>query len=424
MPASTRHSIARQVTLKFCGFAFFISAIFSFMTFVFLFAVEDQFLDRELWSERDRLTDIYQETGEWDTPLDSSLSLHSGVDELPADLRQQLVAEPETRKEFYGDQGRHYHVARLTGGMILVSEVSEKLLIRPLRNSILLTYGVLMLMLTAVGCFTAYRLAKRSISPLTNLAESMERATPENLPADFAGQYPDNEVGTLARALQASLGRIARFIRREQDFNRDVSHDLRTPIAVVSGAVEVLQKRHELDSDLAHVVNRIDVANKHMGRTVEALLSLAREDDTAALQQTTRLLPIVERTILQFSHLIDAKSIEIETDISVSAALSMQPGVLEILLSNLIGNALEYSEQGHVHIAFQGSQLSITDTAGGIDEAIRDTLFEAETKGHESSGFGRGLSIVKRVCEHHSVTINVEHLNGGTRITLGFKPIV
>lgn len=413
-------SIGRQVIVNFCLFAVVISAAFGLMSFLFLFTVEDEFLNRELAQEEERLIEGFEANRVWMKPASKHMSLYSGPNELPDDLRDQFLTESEKRTEYYGQEGRHYHVARLPEEVILVAEVSDKLLIRPWRNMILTTYIVLLLMMTAVGCFIAYRLARRSISPLTNLAEMVEGAAPEKLPEDFAANYPRNEVGTLATALQSAMGRIGRFIRREQHFNRDVSHDLRTPIAVVSGAVEVLQKRHQLEGEVRDLVGRIDIANRHMARTVEALLSLAREEDSNRLREPIKVLPVVEKTVLQFGHFLDAKDVAVEIDVAPSAALELQPGVLEILLSNLLGNAFEYTDKGAVSIQLKDNELIIADTGGGIDEELRDQMFETYKKGRDSSGFGMGLSIVKRVCEHHSVAINVNPQPDGTAIHLQF----
>lgn len=414
------HSIGRQVIINFCLFAVFLSAMFSLMSFLFLFTVEDEFMERDLRAEREKLIAVHRGTGAWPQSELAYMSVYHGVETLPDNMPQQLQEEPK-RREFYGEEGRHYHLAHLADGVFLVAEVSGRLLIRPMRELILITFSVQTLLMTAIGCFIAYRLARRSIAPLTKLADFVEQAAPDKLPAGFANGYPANEVGTLAGALEKSLGRIARFIKREQHFNRDVSHDLRTPIAVVSGAVEILQKRHTLDAPVVALVNRVDVANRHMARTVEALLSLAREDDASQYKETIKILPVLEKTVLQFAHFLDGKQVEVDIDVPQEASLSLQPGVLEILLANLLGNAFEYTEQGQVLISFSNNVLVVSDTGGGVDEAVRDVMFEASEKGGASAGFGRGLSIVKRVCEHHHIGISVKHKTGGTDILLSFS---
>ncbi|MEX0299000.1 MAG: sensor histidine kinase [Kordiimonas sp.] len=415
-----KRSIARQVIFNFCWFAVLISGVFSFMTFMLLFTVEDRFLDRALYSERDKLIAAYEITGVWPQPNLSHMTIYTGLETLPDDMRSKYVEEPQSH-EFYGEEGRHYHLAHLAEDVFLLAEVSDQLLIRPWRGAIVQVFSITTALLTLIGCWIAYRLARRSVGPLTELAGFVEKATPDNLPDNFAASYPPNEVGVFAGALEKALGRIGQFIKREQNFNRDVSHDLRTPIAVVSGAVEILQKRHKLDKPVAELVDRIELANRHMARTVEALLSLAREEDAERRREPVKILPILEKTIIQFSHLLDGKDVEVEVDVEQQVTLQLQAGVLEILLANLLSNAFEFTSQGVVLIRFKDGVLSISDTGGGVEEEMRETMFEVDKKGEGSSGFGRGLSIVKRVCEHHKVFIKVAHKAGGTEISLKFS---
>ncbi len=415
-----KRSIARQVIFNFCWFAVLMSAVFSFMTFMLLFTVEDGFLDRALYAERDKLIAAYEDTGVWPQSELSHMTVYAGLENLPDDMRSKFIEEPQSR-EFYGQEGRHYHLAHLAEGVFLLAEVSDQLLIRPLRGAIVKAFLITTFLLTLIGCLIAYRLARRSVAPLTELAGFVEKATPDNLPENFAANYPPNEVGTLAGALEKSLGRIGQFIKREQNFNRDVSHDLRTPIAVVSGAVEVLQKRHKLDKPVKELVDRIELANRHMARTVEALLSLAREEDAERRKEPIKVLPILEKTIIQFSHFLDGKDVEVKVNVDPKATLELQTGVLEILLANLLSNAFEFTNSGAVSIMFEDNVLAISDTGGGVDEEMRETMFDVDKKGEGSSGFGRGLSIVKRVCEHHKISINVDHKPGGTKISLIFS---
>lgn len=412
-------SISRQIIVNFIWFSFLASVAFSFMSLMFLFAIEDEFLERGLYSEKDRLIEQFQKDGIWAQPQPEHMKIYSSVSALPDDLVQKVSEEPH-RKEFYGEEGRHYHIALLSEGAILVAEVSGKLLIRPLRKTLIVTFTVLLFLLTAIGCYVAYRLARKTILPLTQLADLVEAVDPEKLPKNFTESYPPNEVGVLANVLQNSMNRIGSYIERERHFTRDVSHDLRTPIAVVSGAVEVLKAHHSLDTETQGLVDRIDIANKHMARTVEALLSLAREEAGAIRHEPVRVLPVIEKTIIQFRHFLDGKEVEIHIDVAAATTLSLQPGVLEILLSNILGNAFEYTQEGTVSISMKDQKLSISDTAGGISSDIRGAMFEDAVKGNNSSGFGIGLSIVRRVCEYHNIDLSIEHLKNGTALHLSF----
>lgn len=93
---------------------------------------------------------------------------------------------------------------------------------------------------------------------------------------------------------------------------------------------------------------------------------------------------------------------------------------LLILLSNLIGNAFQYTNEGFVKISFKSKRLSVTDSGEGIEENIKQKATSDLVKGRRSKGFGIGLSLVSRLCEHHNIELELEHLNQGTCISLKF----
>ena len=93
--------------------------------------------------------------------------------------------------------------------------------------------------------------------------------------------------------------------------------------------------------------------------------------------------------------------------------------MLKVLLDNLLSNAFHYTEAGEVKIDFRDGQLLISDTGPGIDAAILNNLATPGVKGRRSTGFGFGLSIVQRLCEHQGWKMAVNSENG-TIVTVSF----
>lgn len=118
--------------------------------------------------------------------------------------------------------------------------------------------------------------------------------------------------------------------------------------------------------------------------------------------------------------MLNHKNIEVDVDVDPLATLNVKPGVLEILLANTIGNAFQHNDGGRVTIRLDGRHLAVSDRGGGMAPEVRDNVWDEYARGPSSVGFGRGLSIVRRVCEHHHVGLAVEHLERGTAILLDF----
>ena len=93
--------------------------------------------------------------------------------------------------------------------------------------------------------------------------------------------------------------------------------------------------------------------------------------------------------------------------------------MLKVLLDNLLSNAFQYTNRGEVKVDFLNNQLVISDTGLGIEENISSHITAPAVKGSQSTGYGFGLSIVKRLCEHQGWQLTVES-NKGTVVSVLF----
>lgn len=414
-------TIKTRVVWGFCFFAFITSLLFSFFNFIFAYTVEDEFFRRIVQDEANYINQYYEQNGQFPAPRQSLFTIHTSPDTLPSDFREIYLEEPQ-RKEFAGADERHYHLLTVETEpqYILVAEISDILVVRPLREGIMIFLAICSgIMLVIAGAF-GYWTAARTTRPLTRLAELIGGSKPETLPRHFAQDYPKNEIGILASSLEQAMQRIAEFIDREQHFTRDASHELRTPISVIKGACELLENK-DLDDNTREMLNRIGRACAGMEQTVETLLLLAREAQAQPERQSTRLLPEVEQAILNNSSQLNHKDVTIDIDVDESLTLPLNQPVLSIILSNLIGNAFQYTSEGKVTVSSTPTLLKITDTGSGIDESIRDVAVQAMVKGQKSKGFGIGLSIVNRLCEKYHLNLHIESDNQGTSVSVEFK---
>ncbi len=427
------YSIRRRIIVQFCLFSILLSGVFSAYNFLFLYVIEDVFIERGIAEEATHLTQQFEATGVWSSPSKANMVLHHSVDTFPPAVKAMYLQEP-MRKEFFGEAGRHYHlylilVDREDKPVYLLAEVSQQLVVRPFSAKIMISLLVSALMLTVLACFIAYRLANRMIKPLSDLALLVDGVSADQLPESFAHRYPDNEIGILAQTLEASMQRIKAFVEREQHFTRDASHELRTPIAIVKNATELLALKANsnsgLDEGTKTLLKRISRAGLQMEQTVSTLLSLAREENNDAVAAPVKLLPVVERVIVENAYLLDNKAVEVNVDIAPGAEVVSQAGILHILLANLISNAFQYTSAGEVTIAFADNCLQVSDTGPGVEENIKDNLLDPLVKGSESQGFGIGLSIVKRLCERHQLGLVIGEKDGdgqaeGMVVSIGF----
>ena len=404
--------------LAFAGFAFFVAALYGFYVVLFAYLVEDRFFQGLLQQEAERQHTHYLVTGAWAPPQLPFVSLHVDPHTLPDGLATRLDAEP-WRREFDAPDGRHYHLQplRQSGHAVpawLAAEVSQQLVVRPMRSGIAQWLGwsslAVLVLALSIGAWIAHRLT----APLDRLAKLIEEAEPSRLPVGFAAGFPDNEVGTLARGLEFLIRRVDDFVAREREFTRDASHELRTPLAVIRSACERLGLRQDLDNEASRQLDYVRQSSHQLEQTVSLLLALAREESQSEQNADVALLAMIERVVVDQTLCMEARDLEIRIDVPAELRVQCPRTVLHIVLTNVVGNAFVHARGGGIDIQVVDGWLQVTNAAADVPA---DPL-RAFVKGAGSAGVGLGLAIVRRLCDRHAIALRFDVEAGRMRVGL------
>ena len=413
--------LTRRLMWAFALFALLTAGLFGLYALIFMYAVEDSFLEATLAQEAAAMQRQRADTGTWGRPREAYITLHSEAASFPDDLRELHRAEP-WRHEFAGTQGRHYHVLALAGAngeadAWLVAEVSSQLVVRPMRSEVLglLAASAFVLVLLALG--VAAWLARRIARPLATLAATVDAMDPNDLPNELGAGYRNDEVGVLARGLEQLAGRLRAFLAREREFTRDVSHELRTPLTVIRSASERLLAQPGLDAGALASVRHVHHSALQLQQSIDLLLALAREPDAApgGAPAPVPVLPVIERVIVDQSPLAGGRELEFDIDVPADTQARLPEAVLRTLLSNLVGNAMAHGAAGAITITCDGHRLEIGNPLQADDEGSGVPF---ERRRDASPGLGLGLGIVRRLCERHAIALDVAHR--GDRVVVGF----
>jgi signal transduction histidine kinase len=409
--------------LVLASYALLVGALFGGLAMVFVYAVEDQFFVTTLRAEAERQRLHHSTHGTWTAPALPFVSLYAQGQDLPTDLARQRAAQPRSN-ELEGDGGRHFHLLRLDAdGTLLVAEVSQQLVVRPLRQTLLAWLLAGGFAAVALALLLAAGLARRTSAPLARLAQAVAGSRPDALPASLAQGLMHDEVGELAHHLDALHQRTRDFIAREQAFTADASHELRTPLSVLGLAIERLRQQAPLAQQ--PVMASMQAALWQLQQTVELLLALAREVPVQAPPDEQPLLPVLEQTLLAHAPLLEQQGVQIELDVCPRTTRRWPPALTQLLVANLLANALAHAlahpRAPQIRIQADAHRLRLCNASDAPPAAL---LAEGAAgrqpglKGPASSGQGLGLSIVRRLAERHGLSLTLKHEQGHTCATL------
>lgn len=283
------------------------------------------------------------------------------------------------------------------------------------------TFALFMIFSSAAG---GYWLASRVTSSVTRLARQVGQAEPgdTDLSLSWIKETSNDEVGELARAFDRYLRRLREFIERENFFTADVSHELRTPLAIMLGAVEVLEQDESLSPKQKERITRIHRATQDMIDLTSALLLMAREHLDAADEQPCDVSDVALACVERHRHLIGDRPIRLEVETIAKANLIVERPLLEIVIGNLIRNALFHTKSGSVLLKVEAGKLTVTDTGVGMRPEELERAMERYYKGASSAGAGVGLSLVKRICDRYGWRISLDSKEGeGTSAVIDYS---
>ncbi len=292
----------------------------------------------------------------------------------------------------------------------------------------------------AVAALLAMWLVRRDLmQPLEELVTAAESVAPESLHARLEVDTNDEEVERLRDELNDALERIEAGYRAQESFISNVSHELKTPIAVLLTEAQVVRSG-DVDPERAReFAESVEEEMRHLGRLVESFLTLTRADQGERL---TRRVPVEWNDVVldAVRHVEPVSSLH---RVRVVPRLAMpeegaadeedverlgDPELLQTMIENLVRNAVRFSppdERVTVELSRPGGGLAIEvrDHGPGIPEELLPTLFDrfVQAEGERTRGSGLGLAIARRVAELHGGTIDAENVaDGGCRFTARF----
>jgi heavy metal sensor kinase len=285
------------------------------------------------------------------------------------------------------------------------------------QNSLLIalvSLGLIGVVLSAVIGALLARRALRPVDEITRTAMAIYRA--ENLDQRVAVPKTRDEVGRLSLAFNEMLDRLSKLFNAQQRLVADVSHEMRTPLTVIRGNVDLLRWRGCADQESIDALSR---EADRMTRLVGDLLLLSQADAGVLSMniQPTPLAPLlvdVERS----ADVLAGHRVNVTTQVEDGLVLAADPDRIKQVLLNLIDNAIKHTPDGgkvtiEANRSYSGfARIAVSDTGVGIQESELPQVFERfyrvdKSRSRANGGSGLGLSIAASIVQAHNGRITV-----------------
>ena len=229
--------------------------------------------------------------------------------------------------------------------------------------------------------------------------------------------------------------RLVQTNQMQRDFVANVSHELKTPLTVLRGYIEILRDHKELPNGFAKPLEQMNTQSTRMELIVSDLLFLAKLEsiEESNEQRPVDIEQVVQAVIDHVQPLVKAKQHTLSTDIDVSLRVIGSATELHSALSNLLTNAIHYTpENGSITINWnsdtEGAYLTVKDNGDGIEdhhlERLTQRFYRVDTnRSREGGGTGLGLAIVKHVLQRHNAELRINsRVNEGSEFICIFSP--
>jgi len=279
------------------------------------------------------------------------------------------------------------------------------------------------LVISVLTLFSLYSV-NRLLHPLTRIADEIATLRPDGEGRKIqVGDKDSHETFIVAAAINSFTDRIREHVERERNFINMASHELRTPIAVMSGVTEVILEHPDTTPSLQpHLLRAKHIINQ-MEDLVTILLALARAPDRLIYNaENIDVRDEVPSIVADHEHLCQGKELSIVAEITSPLPVVAPRHIVRVAIGNLLRNAIENSDRGIIHIySDKPGTITIDDPGQGMTSWEISKIYTRMAKSGQRVSGGIGIDLIMRICNHFGWKLAFESsIARGTKAMLSF----
>ncbi len=278
----------------------------------------------------------------------------------------------------------------------------------------------------------ASKMIDKILLPINKLREATKDITITKFTQEIDLPKEDDEIRDLVVSFNAMIVRIKDGVERLDRFNSDVSHELKTPLTVIQGEIELALRKLREPQEYEKSLQTIQKQSRQIELIVKQLLLLTKysKENIQDTFEECSLDSILMNTVDKFHLKLEEKNIKLHIEKLEPANMNANCTLIESIFVNLMDNAIKYTPQNKniTIFLYQDNKIHfiITDEGVGIENEhlskITQRFYRVDSaRSKKIEGFGLGLSIVQNSINLHEGSLKIDsHLNKGTTVSVSF----
>ncbi|WP_276495733.1 sensor histidine kinase [Pontibacter litorisediminis] len=230
------------------------------------------------------------------------------------------------------------------------------------------------------------------------------------------------EFEELNQVLHSMTHKIHSDFLNLKEFTENVSHEIQTPLAIVSSKVELFMQSEHLDEEQARLLSDMYGALNRLARLNKSLILLTRiENREFTAEEQVPLHKLLQEQLAHLQEVISMRELDVQVEELEEVHLHMNSGLTDVLLQNLLNNAIKHNYPGgSIKVLLNRQKLCIRNT-GDAPQDQPEQLFSRFRTGHDAVGsLGIGLALVKKICDLYGLIPKYNYSNGEHSLCIYF----
>jgi signal transduction histidine kinase len=305
----------------------------------------------------------------------------------------------------------------------IIQTLSEK---KELLKDMSLYMFFLFLSLFIISILLNYLISRKLWNPFYMIVDKAEKF---DIQSDRLIDLPETNIKEF-RQLISVLDKMTRKMRNDylslKEYNENSAHEIQTPLAIIQSKLEILMQRKELKKESINLIKSINEATARLFKLNQGLLLISKIDNLYFQEEKEiSLKSIIEKSLISYKEIMQLRKITVEMQASDPAVVKMNDILAEVLISNLLSNAVRYNIAGGFIKCIIGKGFLIISNSGVPLNTDPELLFRRFHKNSENpQSVGLGLSIVKKITETYKMGITYKCTGNIHELRLGYGQVM